>query len=86
MNFLVVNKFPNCILDKSKTKEYNNFINDKTQTEATDRRSKNNNKEIPIHQHLNTEKENLDLDKMQAIYMKNSSSRYFADNLRQFSF
>jgi len=73
--------------EKIKSKEYgfkqqNEMNNDKNAMDASDRRSKNNNKDIPLHYHLNTEKENLDLEKMQASYLKNNSNRYFADNLR----
>lgn len=50
--------------------------------EASDRRNKNSNKDIPIHHPLTTEKENLDLEKMQANFMKTSANRYFVDNLR----
>ena len=50
--------------------------------EASDRRNKNSNKDIPIHHPFTTEKENLDLEKIQANFMKTSANRYFVDNLR----
>lgn len=49
---------------------------------SEERRNKNSNKDIPNHHPLTTEKENLDLEKMQANFMKTSANRYFVDNLR----